>query len=465
MMSGKKALMLLARAGMEMSWRYAWVGFLMLLAGHRVFPLAEAAGAFVMAIFLNRLSANHHWRLYQGLLLETAGLVLFALLILYRLWYEAFSFFSFAWLGALFQDPRSLSQKLMLLLALFCLLLIWRGGRALVNRPMDYDHVCIQFDKGIGLLMLLLLVKFLIQVKAGILLDGLAFGFLVGAFFLFGLLSIFLTRKQPDIKKSFLTGYHGIGITLSLTSLMVLFGSGMIFFFYPIFIQVADASLVMAKDISEPLVPVLVTILIFLFSPGKIRLGGTINTENPALPADLVNAPVSSWMATLLNTVSLVFWVAIGIIALFFLGLFIRYLLRLLMKKADKNSFPDRSQAWIGDLLKWLFLLPMRVWRVLNSLLKNAESAAGVYTGLLRWGKRSGLRLRPGETPAEYGKRLVRHFPDLGDDITLIVEAFNREIYGQIGIAPNILSGLLSARRRLRHLRHWPSRIKIVFFQ
>ncbi len=31
-MSGKKALLVLARAGMEISWRYAWVGFLMLLA-------------------------------------------------------------------------------------------------------------------------------------------------------------------------------------------------------------------------------------------------------------------------------------------------------------------------------------------------------------------------------------------------------------------------------------------------
>jgi len=84
---------------------------------------------------------------------------------------------------------------------------------------------------------------------------------------------------------------------------------------------------------------------------------------------------------------------------------------------------------------------------------------------LLRWGKRSGLRLLPGETPAEYGKRLVQHFPDLGDDITMIVEAFNKEIYGQIRLDSKILSGLLSARRRLRRLRHWPSRIKIGFFQ
>ena len=231
MTSGKKALLVLARAGMEMSWRYAWVGFLMLLICHRVFPLAEAAVAFVMAILLNRLSANHNWRLYQNLLLEGAGLVLFSLLILYRLWYETFAFFSFTWLSVLFQNPMSLPHKCMLLLILFCLLLIWRGGRTLVKSPMDYHHVCIQFDKGIGLFMLLLLVKFLIQEKAGILINGLALGFLVCAFFIFSLLSIFLVRKQPDLEKSFMTGYHGIGIILSLTSLIVFFGSGAAFFF------------------------------------------------------------------------------------------------------------------------------------------------------------------------------------------------------------------------------------------
>ncbi len=466
MMSGKKALLVLARAGMEMSWRYAWAGFLMLLVCHQALPLAEAAGAFVMAILLNRLATSHHLRLYQRLFLETAGLVLFALLILYRLWYETFSFFSLTWLGALTQDPRSLSQKFMLLLALFCLLLIWRGGRSLINHPMDYDHVCIQFDKGIGLFLLLLLVKFLIHEKAGILVEGLSFGFLMGAYFIFSLLSIFLTRKQPDVKKSYMTGYHGIGITLSIASSMVLFGSGTIVFFYPLLTQVADSSLVIVKDIAEPLVPVLATILIFLFSPGKIRLRDNLESANhPDFPDDVVNAPVSDWITALLNNVSIGLGVAIGIIALFFLGLFIRYLLRLLMKRSDITRFPDMSQAWVVNLVKWVLLLPMRVWRALRSLLKNVESAAWVYVRLLRWGKRSGLRLRPGETPAEYGNRLVRHFPDLRDEILWIVNAFNREIYGQMTTDHNILFRLRSAQRRMRHPRYWSSRIRICFFQ
>ena len=124
MTSGKKALLVLARAGMEMSWRYAWVGFLMQLICHQIFPLAETAGAFVMALLLNRLFADHNWRLYQSLLLEGTCIVLFSLLILYRLWYEAFSFLSFNWLSVLFQDPMARPHRYMLLLILFCVLLM-----------------------------------------------------------------------------------------------------------------------------------------------------------------------------------------------------------------------------------------------------------------------------------------------------------------------------------------------------
>jgi len=465
MTPGKKLLLVLARAGMEISWRYAWVGFLMLLICHQVFPLAEAAGAFVMAIVLSHLSANRNWLLYQSLLLEAAGLILFTLLILYRLWYETTSFFSFTWLNTFFQNPISLSHKFTLLLILICLLVIWRGGRALIKHPMDYDHVCIQFDKGLGLFILLLLVKFLIQEKADILVDGLALGFLVGAFFIFSLLSIFLARKQPDVEKSFMTGYQGIGITLSIISLLALFGSGAIFFFYPVLIQVADSFLVLAKDLSEPLVPVLVTILLFLFSPGKIRLRGGIDTNNPELPADPVNAPVSNWMTTLLNTVSMGLLVAIGIIALFFFGLFIRYLFRLLLKKNSQNSTQNMSLSWMRYVAGWFFLLPARVLQGLVSLLKRAENAASVYDELLRWGHRSGLHLRSGETPAEYGNRLTQRFPDLRNEIAWIVDAFNREIYGQMTTNRNILSRLHSAQRRMRHPRYWSSRIRICFFQ
>ena len=96
---------------------------------------------------------------------------------------------------------------------------------------------------------------------------------------------------------------------------------------------------------------------------------------------------------------------------------------------------------------------------------KGVDTAARIYVGLLRWGRRSGLRLSPGETPAEYGNRLARHFPYLRQEIEQIVEGFNREIYGQMILDPIILSSLLSALGRLRSPRHWPIRIRACFFR
>lgn len=462
MTPGKKTLLVLARAGMEMSWRYAWVGFLLLLICQRIFPLAETAGVFVTAIVLNRLSATNNWRLYQGLLLKVVGIVLFSLLLLYRWEYESFSFFSMAWLKVLFQDPAGRPHRYMLLLIAFCVSLIWRGGGMLVKSPMDYHHVCIQFDKGIGLFTLLLLVKFLVQEKAGILLHGLAIGFLVGAFFIFSLLSIFLAREQPDVEKSFMTGYHGIGITLSLASLIILFGSGATFFFYPVLTQVADSLQVLLKDVSEPMTPVFVAILLFLFAPGKMRsdVGGT--TDSLTDMSGFSAPTVGRWEALLLKGIGLGLMLIIIVVAAGLFSLLLRYLLRLMLKQDTRKS-SRISLSWVRDVTRWVVLLPARVRRFLISLLKGAESAASVYTGLLRWGKFSGVHLLPGETPAEYGKRLVRYFPDLSDEITRIIDAFNRETYGRMTTDRHTLIRLLSARRRMKRLRYWPPRIKNCF--
>ena len=465
MTPGKEALLISARSGMELSWRYAWVGFLMLSIYHQPFPLPETAGAFAMAIILNHLSADRNWRLYQGLLLESAGLALVTLLTVYRMWYPAVSFFSFTWMGIFFREPWRLSQKFMLVLILFCLLVIWRGGRALVKKPADYDDMCIQFDKGIGFFMLLFLIKFLLQEKAGILVDGLAHGSLLGAFFIFSLLSIYLARKQPEVEKSFLPGYQGVGITLSLVTGLVLFGSGATFFFYPILTQVADTSLVLVRGITEPLVPTLVAILLFIFSPGRTRLRDHTESGSPVLPDAPANTPAADWMASLLHTISIGFLVMVGIIALVLLGLLILHLIRLLMIKNADSRIPGLSLTWLVHGIKRILLLPWQTWSRLVSLLKDAESAANVYSGLLRWGHRNGLGLLSGETPLEYGRRLARHFPVLEEDIELIVQAFNREIYGQMILDPVSLLRLLSAQGRLRHPRHWPARIRVCFFR
>ena len=103
------------------------------------------------------------------------------------------------------------------------------------------------------------------------------------------------------------------------------------------------------------------------------------------------------------------------------------------------------------------------VWNGLASLLKRIDSAAAIYAGLLRWGRRSGLPAVASETPVEYGARLKQWFPQLKTEIEMIIEAFNRELYGQIPPDKRVLAGIQSAQGRMRNPRHWPLRMRAWF--
>ena len=102
-------------------------------------------------------------------------------------------------------------------------------------------------------------------------------------------------------------------------------------------------------------------------------------------------------------------------------------------------------------------------WNGLVFLLKRIDSAAAAYAGLLGWGRRSGLTAAASETPVEYGTRLGQRFPRLKTEIELIIESFNRELYGQMPTDQTALTGIRSARNRMRNPRHWPSRMRTWF--
>jgi hypothetical protein len=461
MRSGKNALLLLSRAGMEISWCYAWAGFLTLSIAQRRFPLTEAAGAFATAAFLTHLPLRRTWRVYQTLLLQLAGFVLFALLIVYRIWYERLPFFSLTWVGDLLREPKEPPQWFILVLILFCLFLIWKGGRTLVKDPKDYFPVCLQFDKGLGLFFLLLLIQFLVQKKAGIFIEDGTNGFLIFAFFIFSLVAIGLTRDRHDVKKSFLSGYHGVGIILSFTTIILVFGSGTTLLFYPHLTHMADSLQVILRNVTEPMVPVIVKILSFLFIPGKIRNEIAVGSESGGLSAPAVGG----WEAFWLKSIGLGLMGIIGLMAIGVFVFILNYLLRWLLKRNTKDGAQSMSASWLLKLLERLISIPLRVWNAFVHLLKGFDSAAMVYSGFLRWGRRSGLAAIPTETPTEYGCRVKHHFPKLKEEIEMIVEAFNREVYGQFIIDKRILSRILSARRKMRNPRHWPSRMRVWFFQ
>ena len=119
----------------------------------------------------------------------------------------------------------------------------------------------------------------------------------------------------------------------------------------------------------------------------------------------------------------------------------------------------------------------LRVWwyriQAFIAYLRGILSRSSLYQGqvavfyrrLLLRGRTSGFTTVLSETPFEYGMRLGHHFPKAKQEIGLIVEKFNLEIYGEKTPQGETLSELKHAWRKLNSPFFWPARFKKWFFQ
>ena len=456
----KMILLVLTSAGMEITWRFAWANLLTLSVLQRPFPLPLALMAFISAAVFARLAKRRNWRRIQAILIQVSGFILAAIVLAYGFFFRETSFLTISWLIDLGRQLITPHHWLILMPVFGCLLLFWLGGRTFEKTYRDYLSICLQFDKGLGAFFLLLVIKFLAQLKGGLALEDPATGFLVVAYFLFSLLAISLTRGRDDAEKAFLAGYRGFGIILGFATAVVFSGAALILLTFPYLTQIADSTHGVIKETTAPLGPIIVSILRFIF--GKTKFGietgshGTTDTSGEIF----LPTPTGRWEESLLEVLS---WGLVGIISLMAIGVcafLIIFLLRWLLRRSSPNELYPPLPA---PFLKWLSLLKMifqTVWNKVLSLFGRADSAALVYAGIRRWGRRSGQPPIPSETPTEYGNRLSGCFPAFKADIDVIIAGFNREIYGESATDEAALRHILYAQRRMRRLRHWPIRFR-----
>jgi hypothetical protein len=459
MNSVKQTLLVLSCGGMEIIWRYAWAFFLTLSILNRPFPLLEAVAAFTTASLITALAGYKNWRTYQSLSLHIAGFAIAWLLITYRFFYRHVPLFDTSWMADWFNQLQKPQHLLIQLLFFACLLIFWLGARAMVKRQNSYFPVCLQFDKGVGALFLLLLIKFMVQQKGGILLEDPVTRYLLFAFFTFSLIAISLSRNQSNAEKTFRPGYHGIGIVLGFVSVALIGSAAVIVLFLPYLTLMADSAQSVLTEAARPMGAVVVDIIRFLFSIGRYRrdieLQITSDGSQVYPDADMEWARGPGWFM-------------LAIFALVALGLcayIMRLIVRWLLKRNTVNKSQHESLMLISKLLSMAAAFCLSVWNGLVFLFKRIDSAAAVYAEMLRWGRRSGLPAVLGETPIEYGSRLSQQFPVLKEEIEMIIKAFNMEVYGNIVIDEQLLSRILSARRKMRSPRHWPSRLRGWFVQ
>jgi len=470
-MKENKALLSLACGGMELSWRYAWGTFLTTSIIHHPFPLPEAIGAFVLAALLTSLHTERGWRVITVLCLQMLGFIPAALRIIHVFdsWSRSFLSHAYQAYSASFGDQGIPEEWLIVLLVLFWAFFFWGGGVGLAKRSKDYSTTCSRFDLGLGAFFFLFLIKaYLLIIKVGSSQFDPAGVYLLFAFFIFGLLAVGLARNQSAASvepKDFLPGYQGIGVILSFIMLVLLIGGGIVLFALPYLTAAAQTGYGVLKSGSAPLLNILMQILHFIFGGDD----DAVLRPKPQPVKKMTKGPSydlhNRWLQIIGEILVWVFWVLLGLVLLTILCAFLYSLFQWLF---SKTAAGEKKQSPWHLLLSWaarwhLFLISLQTGIVRAA--KSCRSPVQIYAALLRWGRNSGLPRFLSETPTEYGLRLRNRFPLLERKIELIIEAFNKEVYGEIILSKQQLDMTKSAWSGLRSPLHWPRRLKTRFFR
>jgi hypothetical protein len=92
----------------------------------------------------------------------------------------------------------------------------------------------------------------------------------------------------------------------------------------------------------------------------------------------------------------------------------------------------------------------------------NRNTALQFYAALQRWGRNSGFKRNPDETPMEYGNRLSNYFPQTSAEIMLIIEMLHWEVYGETALYSQQIMDVRKSWKKLRSPLMWPFRLKSI---
>ena len=457
-------LLFLAHGGMELTWLYAWATFLTTSIMHRPFPLPEMIGTFLLAAVLTLVVRGTGWRIISVLGLQVLGVLIAASRIVYTVQYRAYPYFNKGWLMDFLGGTRDPVEWLILVIILMLALFSWLGGVTLARRSLAYFTICSRFDLGVTAFLCLLLIKFLLLVEGGIEVRDPAPEILLFPFFIFSFLAIGLAKNSSDTQRDFLAGYRGIGVLVSFTIVVLIFGAGLVLLFMPYLSAAAEAGYGLLKSAAGPLSPVLVRVLRFLFFRTRMQQ----EASSSSLGGDefrFTSSGESIWWSDLAEKV--LGWGFSGLMVLMGLilcAIVIWYLLRWLFSRTPKR---ERGHALWKPALLWV----QRLWHALVLGLQRAiqrlrgyRDAVQLYRALIKWGRRSGLPHVLSETPAEYGSRLRKRFPSLAEEIGRIVEAFNLVVYGESAPDNKQMTLAELSWKKLRNPRYWPTRLRSWFF-
>ena len=467
MMEDRKGILwYLVNGAVELSWFLGWAMFCSLTIMDRPFPFFQTIAAFALAAGLTHLATGRGWLMINVLGLEILGFIGAALLLIHGIYYDSYPLTDRGWLDLFLQGPRNVSEGLTLSLNLILIMVLWVLGVALARRPRGYASACNRFDLGLAAFFALFIIK-LVALSKGAPITGDSLSLLfIFPFFLFGLLSVAMSRTGGAASKAFLSGYGAIGMIVSFMAAVLLATGGLLLFFLPGLTAAAQVGSRALAAAGRPLAPVVVAFLRFIFGP---RNGPTIEagTVSPRLgDLDRLVPQTSNWWMDLLNRIlNWGLWGLLTLLLLTALVVIFFFAVRWLLSRTaggdrqTKRSFP----LWLAEWFEALKALGVRAWRKIMCGLRGYPKAAGLYGALLGWAGRSGVLHDCGETPLEFEARLDACFPAFRPQIRRIIGAYNREVYGETDLGDGPLAEVNSDWRFLRSPMRWPFRLKSRF--
>lgn len=459
-----KIVLFFSSGGMILSVFYACTSFIFASISQKPISLADAAVILFMATLITFICCQRRWRRIHGIGLHTCGL-LFAFLRLCHNYHRLDSpFWLFEWVQEFLMVDRPAAGWFVLILIFFCTSIVWFCGIRLVARPTDQTTISHRFDAGLGLLLLLLVVKLAIATKGvSIPMEHSATRPII-AFIILGLFSLGIVRNSIPSQVGGITYFKGIGIAMTFTFIILMLGGGLFILFLPEFQILAKTSADLLEYLKNPMEQFVI------FLSGIYLESGVRRRSEPQPTGD--HLPTIDTSGGELGIFHYLFIGISIVILLFVIGLILYHLIKWLLPKIRwlfSETVEERDKRGLWELLLSCILAAKRILSILWIKIfypsDTSFAAEKYYRRLLRWGRISGLRHAVFETPREYGIRLGHLFPQIEKEIRLIVDLHDEAFYGGICPDKHQLSRARLAFRRIRNPRLWIARVKSLCFQ
>jgi hypothetical protein len=452
-----------AVSGMELSWCYAVFNYLCIGLLHRSCPVSPVLFSFLAGAAVAGLLNGRGLRriaLYGGQTLVYIPAVFLTL--------RAFNapdshVYEFQWLLSL--PARSHDPALWLFLifeGVMAIVFCARGSR-LAGTKLAYESVIRRFDLGLSLIFVLFLIKFVLRIRFQVRLPDPAALVLMFVFLVLALSALALarTRNHPATRSQ--PGFRGVGWSVVAAVLALIVCSGTVHFFQAHLVSAAEGGYRLLSAAAEPLAPVILGLLQFLFGARNFRM----DPPAPDTPAgatageEFSPVPAGGFADILIHFLAWAGLAAMGLAALAFMGILVYWLWMYLMSRRPGSESPPEFRTLF---LKVFALLPVVFRKLLMRIIQifsGAKDAVGLYLRLIRWGTMSGVRTPGVETPREYGGRLSAIFPELKNDIMKIVHALEKDVYSGEPMERGEFHDAANALRRLKSPVRWVARLKV----